>query len=312
MNNLNINISQSSSNTRSHVRALVLPGGGSRGAYQVGVTKALLEAGITFNYIFGTSIGGLNATMIAQNCLFRLEELWCKATSNDIFLLPSASQIGNVIFGHKLGLLDTKPLENLLWREIDLDKLRNSNMKAGWCTTDMCSLETKLFTIDDITSIQHLISVLMATAAIPVAFPPQQINGEGLWVDGGIVKNTPLDTAIKMGADEIYMVLLHPEVINECPTNVFKMLGRCFDVVLDASARREIESAELFNRLLLSGSDESKGRRHVSLKVFQPKTTVNASLLEIDPIRSKFLIETGYKEGKEQLLKYLETEYETI
>ncbi len=284
-------------------KALILPGGGSRGAYQVGASKALLEAGIDFDYVFGSSIGALNATMIAQNSLLRLTELWSNVKSSDIFLLPSAAQIGNVIFGHKLGLLDTSPLENLLWREIDLPKLQSSPMKAGWCTTDMCSLETKLFTIDDVLSKQHLINILMATAAIPIAFPPQQINGDGLWVDGGIVKNTPLDHAIKIGADEIYMVLLNPEVINECPTNIFKMMGRCFDVVLDASARREIDSAQLYNRLLESGSKESYGRKNVNLHIFQPKNPVNTSLLEIDPQRSKALIKAGYLDTIEQLAK---------
>ncbi len=296
-------MTESNKKKSSYVKALVLPGGGSRGAYQVGASKAIIDSGVKFNYVFGTSIGALNATMIAQNSLDRLEELWTKVRSSDIFLLPSAAQIGNVIFGHKLGLLDTSPLENLLWKEVDLPKLKESYTKAGWCTTDMCSLETKLFTIDDVLSKAHLVSILMATAAIPIAFPPQQINGEGLWVDGGIVKNTPLDQAIKIGADEIFMVLLNPEVINECPTNIFRMMGRCFDVVLDASARREIDSAHLYNRLLDSGSKESIGRKRVKLHIFQPRNPVNTSLLEIDPQRSKELIKAGYDDTIDHLSK---------
>src|SRR5471030_258043 len=70
-------------------RALVLPGGGGRGAYQVGVAKALKEKKIEFDFAFGTSIGGLNATMLAQGQLDRLEALWSTMKGSDIFHLPS-------------------------------------------------------------------------------------------------------------------------------------------------------------------------------------------------------------------------------
>src|ERR1700691_264676 len=66
-------------------RALVLPGGGGRGAYQVGVAKAFKEVGIEFDFIFGTSIGGLNGAMIGQGSIERLEELWSNMRPWDIF-----------------------------------------------------------------------------------------------------------------------------------------------------------------------------------------------------------------------------------
>jgi NTE family protein len=285
-------------------RALVLPGGGGRGAYQVGVAKALLEKGIEFDFAFGTSIGGLNATLIAQGGLDQLIDMWSHIRARDIFHLPSASMIGRLVLGHKLGLLDNSPLEEILRRETDLQKLKASKTKVGLCATDLCSLETRLFTIDEIMSTNELIDVLMATSAIPMAFPPRHIRGHGLWIDGGLVRNTPMETAIHMGADEIFMVLLHPESINVCPTNMFEVLVRCLDIVLDASARREIQSAELYNRLLAAGSVESIGRKNVNIRVFQPRQAVNTTLLEIDPERSKKLIKQGYEEALEQLVDY--------
>jgi NTE family protein len=285
-------------------RALVLPGGGGRGAYQVGVYKALHEKGIKFDLAFGTSIGGLNATMIAQGNLERLEQLWSSLKASDIFQLPSASMVGRLVLGHKLGLLDTTPLETLLRRELNLQALKQSRMKVGLCTTDLCSLETRLITIDDVMSTNELVDVLMATSAIPMAFPPRHIHGSGLWVDGGLVRNTPMETAIQLGADEIFMVLLHPEKINVCPTNMFEVLVRCLDIVLDASARREIQSAELYNRLIATGSVESIGRKNVNIRVFQPRRAVNTTLLEIDPERSRRLIAQGYEDAMLQLADY--------
>jgi len=289
-------------------RALVLPGGGGRGAYQVGVAKALTEHGIEFDFALGTSIGGLNATMIAQGDIKRLEELWCSIRGKDIYQFPSPNQMGRLILGHNLGLLDTHPLEELLRREVSLHKLKQSRTKVGLCTTDLCSLQTNFITTDDLVSTNELIDVLMATSALPVAFPPRHLHGTGLWVDGGLVRNTPMHAALEMGADEIYMVLLHPAKINVCPVNMFEVLARCLDVVLDASARKEIQSAELYNRLIAEGNVESRGRKSVSIKVFQPHRAVNMTLLEIDAQLSRRLINQGYAEAMEQLLDYRHAE----
>src|SRR5262249_35195518 len=156
----------------------VLPGGGGRGAYQVGVAKALMiERGLTFDFAFGTSIGGLNAAMIAQGGLRRLEELWSTMRAKDIFCLPSAPQIGRLFLGHHLGILDTSPMEELLRREANLAALKASSTKVGLCTTDLCSLQTSLITTDDIMSTNELIDVLMATSALPMAFPPRHLHG---------------------------------------------------------------------------------------------------------------------------------------
>src|SRR5262249_21058158 len=152
-------------------RALVLPGGGGRGAYQVGVAKAMVEQGVEFDLAFGTSIGALNATFICQNSIGRLEELWTSIRPKDVFRLPSAPQIGNMILGNTLGLLDTSPLMQLMRKEIDLKKLKESKTKLGFVTTDLCSLATKLITIDEIMSTSELVDGLMATSAVPLAFP---------------------------------------------------------------------------------------------------------------------------------------------
>ncbi len=295
-------------NNSAPVRALVLPGGGGRGAYQVGVAKALLEHGIVFDYAFGTSIGGLNATMIAQGDIERLEELWCTMHAKDIYHLPSPGTVGQMVLGHHLGVLDTHPMEELIRKELSLHKLKQSHTKFGVCTTDLCSLQTKFITTDDVISSSELVDVLMATCALPMAFPPRQLHGTGLWVDGGLVRNTPMHAALEHGADEIYMVLLHPQQINICPANMFEVVARCLDIVLDASARKEIQSAELYNRLIAEGNVESRGRKKIDIKVFQPHRAVGTTLLEIDPQRSRLFINQGYAEAMEQLLDYRETD----
>lgn len=275
-----------------------MPGGGGRGAYQVGVVKALLEFGLKFDMAFGTSIGALNATFLAQGEIKRLEEMWCNLRPWDIFKLPNAQQLGRMVLGRKLGMLDTGPLEDILRREADLKRIKKSDMKVRVVTTDLCSLETRMANLEEVTTTGELIDLLMATSAVPIAFPPRQLHGHGLWVDGGLVKNTPLRAAIDSGVDEIYMVLLHPESVNICPSNMWQLIARCLDVVLDASARKELELAQLYNRLIEEGAAEAAGMRAVRLEVIQPNRAVDINLLEIDPERSRALIRQGYEDAR--------------
>jgi len=209
-----------------------------------------------------------------------------------------------MVLGSKLGLLDTTPLEVLLKREIDLSKLKTSPTKIGLFATDLCSLETRKITIDEIMTNQELIDVLMSTSAVPLAFPPRQLMGHGLWVDGGLVRNTPMQAAIDSGAQEIFIVLLHPETIDACPTNMFQVLARCLDIVLHASAQSEIQTAHLYNRLIEKGDEEAAGRRKIDFHIFQPRKPLNTNLLEISPGRSKALIQAGYEDALHQLSTY--------
>lgn len=286
-----------------------MPGGGGRGAYQVGVAKALMESGLQFDMAFGTSIGALNAAFMAQGDFRRLEEIWCKLCQWDIYKLPSAHQIGRMMLGHKLGMLDTKPLEELLKREADLRKIKSGPMKVRLFTTDLCSLETRLIKLEDLQTSSELVDVLMATSAVPIAFPPRHLNGKGLWVDGGLVRNTPLRAAIDQGAEEIFMVLLHPETVNICPSNMWQVIARLLDIVLDSSAQKELELARLYNRLIDEGSTVVPyGMRSVRIEVIQPRRPVDINLLEIDPERSKQLIKLGYEDANLHLQSMYEGE----
>jgi predicted acylesterase/phospholipase RssA len=263
----------------------------------MGVISALVEGGFEFDWAFGTSIGALNATMLAQGKVERAMELWSSLRPWDIFGLPSALHIGEMVMGGKLSLLDASPLERLMRREADLDLLRSSATKLGVVTTDLRSLETRLITVDDIGSPEELIDALMATAALPVAFPPRQLKGEGLWIDGGLVRNTPLRAAIERGVDEIFMVLLHPETADATPANLWQLLSRCLDVALDASASKELELAWFYNRLISDRGAEPAAGHTVRIEIFQPREPVHCTLLEIDPERSKRLLRMGYEDA---------------
>jgi NTE family protein len=295
------NTSQKSFNEKKQPkRALVMPGGGGRGAYQVGVCRALFEAGLEFDLSFGTSVGAINATFIAQGSLRRLEEMWKNLHLWNLFRLPDLNELGKMVLGRKLGMLDTGPIEDLLRREADLSAIKRSPMKVRAVTTDLCSLETRLINLEELATTSELVDVLMATSALPAAFPPRKLRGEGLWVDGGLVKNTPLRAALDSGVEEIFLVLLHPSRMNVCPVNMWQLLTRCLDVALDASASNELELTRLHNRLIEREADPD-GRRAVRLEIIQPNKPVDINLLEIDPERSRALIKLGYDDARRHL-----------
>lgn len=288
-------------------RALILSGGGARGAYEVGVAKALLERKIHFDYVFGTSVGAINATGIAQGSIEQLERLWTTTRVRELFRFPNASHLRRMIFGQRLGFLDATPLEEILRREIEFEKLKASETRAGFITTDLCSLETRLITSDEVETKEDLVDILMASSALPLLFPPRQIRGGGLWIDGGLVRNTPIHYAIRLGAREIFAVLVEPSMKSECPTSIVELLTRSVEIMLDASARSGIAAVHQHNRglSLMTLNDENckgsngKRQRHpdeVSLRIIKPRRPIVGSLLDVDPFASKYLIHLGYED----------------
>lgn len=235
------------------VRALVLSGGGGRGAYEAGVAKACAERDFHFDWIVGTSIGALNAAIVGQGDLDMLETMWRKIRTSDVYKLPDPGHLRRVIFGQQLGLLNTEPLEKLLSKTVNIDKLKAGQTKVGFVTTDLCGLGTRVITGDEIETQEDLIDVLMASSAIPLLFPPRRLNGEGCWMDGGLVRNTPIQAAISLGATEIYAVLVEPNSVDTCPTSMVQLVSRLLEIVFDHSARSGIAHVTQHNRIVQAG-----------------------------------------------------------
>ena len=124
---------------------LVLAGGGVRGAYQIGVWKALKELKIKVSAVSGVSIGAVNGALFVQGSKTKAERLWNKIAIGDIILLPKEMENDENLFKVKNLMkiakeiysnngLDMSPLENLLNEIIDEDKIRNSEIDFGIAT----------------------------------------------------------------------------------------------------------------------------------------------------------------------------------
>jgi predicted acylesterase/phospholipase RssA len=158
-----------------------------------------------------------------------------------------------------------------------------------------------MITSNEITSRDEFVDVLMASSALPVIFPPRPLKGEGMWIDGGLVRNTPIQASVNMGAQDIYLVLLHNEAIDACPVSLVEFLSRCGDILLDASARNGIFLANQYNRLIETGASETVGLSRLNLHIFQPSKPVKTTLLDFNPAHARELIKRGYEDAMAEM-----------
>ncbi len=226
-------------------RGLVLSGGGARGAYQVGVLKAISEmhekhAQNPFSIVTGTSAGAINAVALAASANnFRLavrkvERLWnnlhvesiYKAGAKDV--LYGLARIGFSLFNSGVGrsrplsLLDNSPLRELLQHSIQFRNIQK-RIDAGYLdavgvsATGYSSGESVTFFQgnDSIEGwhrhrrlgMQTTLGVehLMASSAIPLIFPPERVSRE-YFGDGAMRQLAPVSPALRMGADRILVI----------------------------------------------------------------------------------------------------------
>lgn len=224
--------------------ALVLSGGGARGAYQAGVLSGLadlLPRGVSpFEVIVGSSAGSINAAMLAAHAgdfaagVDRLVAVWSGIQAHDVFRtdLRSLGRIGvrwawDLSFGGALrhvqpkSLLDTAPLRTLLARiplaDLDVHVRSGALYAAAVAATDLYTSDGCLFVHGHpdvrpwkrsgwrVERTRLTIDHLMASSAIPIFFPSVPIGGRHFG-DGCIRNTTPLSPAIHLGADRIVAI----------------------------------------------------------------------------------------------------------
>ena len=174
--------------------ALVLGGGGSKGAYQIGAWKALRELGISFDLVVGTSIGALNGALMAQGSYERAVELWESIEYSKIFAGDRAEEIEKVRTTADLirytiggvvreGPLDASPLQERIVEYLDEEALRASPVDFGLVTVEFPTLKPVTLTKNDVPAGQ-MADFLMASAPYFPEFPPKAIDGCAV-VSGG-------------------------------------------------------------------------------------------------------------------------------
>ena len=198
--------------------ALVLGGGGAKGAYEVGAIAALDELGIKAGSVFGTSVGALHAAMYAQGSMDAAAALWDNIRLSDVVSEESLAIADDAenIFDHPEKLLefitryaqkkgvDVSPLMDILHKLIDEDKIRRSGVHLGIVTTRFPSLAMVEKRLEEMET-GSLIDWLMASASCLPIFPMKQVGGDR-YIDGGFCDNTPVEMAVRSGARDIVAI----------------------------------------------------------------------------------------------------------
>lgn len=190
--------------------AVVFGGGGSRGAFEVGVLNAITEFNIPVGMFVGSSIGALNAAFAVQEV--HLDEIYHSITLQDIIPEPKLNPTKDIfsfenIFVTFAGLLrnkgySTDNLRDLINRFIDLDKIYASDIDLGivTCTNPF----NPIVAFKDKIPKDELVSYILASAGFPI-FKRQIVNGQKC-IDGGFWDNVPINVAIQRGFRKIISV----------------------------------------------------------------------------------------------------------
>jgi len=239
---------------------LVLQGGGALGAYHAGVYHALHEHGIDPDWIIGTSIGAINASLIAgnaiENRLERLKEFWTRMAYRPPFGVPNWSGLPDTIaywqtllrgipdfFKPNLGAFlgthvplgvdnagfySTAPLEKTLLELVDFSLVNKCKPRLTVGAAHVRTSQMKYFdSRDSEIGVRHI----MASGALPPAFPAVRIDGELYW-DGGILSNTPIEAIFDDNPRKnslIFAVHLW-NAMGEEPGTIWEVLNRHKDI----------------------------------------------------------------------------------
>ena len=291
-------------------RALILSGGGARGAFQVGVWKYLREINWTPDLICGTSIGAVNAAAIGSGMsVERLIDIWKTHNRSEIYRLKVLKFLSSALYGRPFkAVLDTAPMRAMLTRHLNLEALRRSPIEIVISAVHLATGRLHLYN-QDVIEIDHL----MASSAMPILFPWQPIRGELYW-DGGVMANSPLFIALERKIEEIIVVLLSP--VGHRPLPPPATLREGLELLLEHFLLGSYQTTmPVTNGLAMHACDETPLKGPHAQKVIetglQPRISVIAptemlgftSLLNFSSRQVNRLIHAGYHNARRQLGK---------
>ena len=183
---------------------LVLGGGGAKGAYQIGVFKALEEHQLwdAFDVVVGTSVGAINAVLYGQQNVQRAEELW-RSMSRHVVLDPR-SFLNPLQLLSQRGLFSREGFIHVFKKEIDIKNLQASPHQLFALVANVTDHRPEVFHLNQLDE-NTLIHAILASSAIPGIFPVVKIQGKE-YLDGGIYENIPIRVAVEQQCDVIFVI----------------------------------------------------------------------------------------------------------
>ncbi|MGH8675835.1 MAG: patatin-like phospholipase family protein [Burkholderiales bacterium] len=259
---------------------LVLQGGGALGAYQVGVFQALHEAGIEPDWVIGTSIGAINGAIIAGNPpdqrIARLETFWDRVRQGAEFELPRLwPGLGNLFANfttvtqgipgfftprppawgglnapvgvESAAYYTTEPLRETLSELVDFGCV---NAKGTRLTVGAVNVRSGTMRYFDSRAEALCLEHVMASGALPPAFPAIRVEGDPYW-DGGIYSNTPIEAVLddRPRRDSVIFSVNVWQPSGPEPESIWQVMGRQKDIQYASRADSHIARQKQIHRL---------------------------------------------------------------
>ena len=220
-------------------KGLVLEGGGTKGAYQIGAYEALRDLGIKITGIAGTSIGALNGAFIAQGDFEAMKDIWVNYDYKSFMNIDEdtyerykniemkAKNLHDVVDlmnkARKKQGIDITPLRKLLEEKIDEDKIRKSNIDFGITTAYWDGkIFPQLLYVEDIPR-GRLVDYLIASASLPI-FDLDKLDDK-LYLDGMFSDNIPINMLAQRGYDDIVVIRLVDDFLGKRIINKYNNLN---------------------------------------------------------------------------------------
>jgi NTE family protein len=280
-------------------KALVLAGGGSKGAFEVGVLQRLMgDQRNEYELLCGSSVGAINASYLAQTPLgqpaeavARLRAQWDTVTTGRVY--KRWFPFGRAEAFVKPSVYDSSPVQQWIRSVLDPAAVRASGRRLRIVAVSYGTGES--FVANEQTP--DLPDWVIASSAFPVMLTPASIGGD-LWSDGGLRSVTPLGEAIRAGADDIDVVLCSdPFAKSPFPIEnahaIPQLLLRSIDIMNDEVSRADLRIAGLKNDL----SQLRPEYRKVKIRLFQPTEPLPFDPLDFDPGNVRKMIDAGYAQS---------------
>jgi NTE family protein len=296
---------------------LVLPGGGAKGAYQMGVIHRLYNDVPNFkpSLISGVSVGALNGAMIAQGKTQEMFDIWhnrklrASITKGRVNFINSLMTI--LPFWRK-GIMSNKPLRRMLTKHIDPEKI-NTDFRIGLCSLyDQEYYELKH---SDFPDKEALIDGILASTVIPMVWPPVstvRVKNKVLinCVDGGLRNISPLRAVTEEDLDMVIIVPNKPynsiyANFGEINPNIFQISQTSLAIAIDEIFHSDLDKFLKINEIVKSSTlpvSLQEKYKYIKTVLVAPKVDLGDTLYfeyndSVKSIGIKSRYELGYSAG---------------
>lgn len=263
---------------------LVLSGGGSKGAFQVGAEQVLREeGGFEWERIFGVSVGALNGALLAQLEYERLRQVWQTIRQKDVYRkVPWPWVAVRLVVQRKPGIYDNRPLRDTIQKHVAGRPFRVP-LHVGRVSLVSGAYESVR---SDLTTETEFLDAIWHSSTMPVVWEP---IGPRALVDGGLRNVTPLGDALQLRPAELIVINCSPDQpdIVERPRDILAAARRSLaDITINEIMVNDVREFIRINKLVKQAKkkgftlerDDGKPYIDCTISVLRPRVPLGDSL----------------------------------